>query len=124
MKPKTDLVYLKHILEAVEKIEDYTKNLTYSEFARKPLVQDGVVRQFMIIGEAVKNISSQTRKKHENIAWSDIAKMRDKLIHHYFGVDLEVVWKAVKKDVLELKKQLLPLTKTPNTAEPEASRRF
>lgn len=109
MKPKSDRVYLKHISEAIQKIESYTKDLTYGEFSKEPLVQDGVIRQFQIIGEAVKNISSQTRKKHQDIPWSDIAKMRDKLIHHYFGVDLKVVWKAVQKDVLELKKQLLPL---------------
>ncbi len=62
-------------------------------------MQDGVIRQLEIIGEATKQISSGTRKKHQNIPWKDMAGMRDKLIHDYFGVDVEQVWLTAKSDI-------------------------
>lgn len=68
-------------------------------FMQHTLVQDGVIRQLEIIGEAVKQLSSDLRSLHAHIPWKDIAGMRDKLIHHYFGVDLEAVWTTATEDV-------------------------
>ncbi|MEW6026342.1 MAG: DUF86 domain-containing protein [Planctomycetota bacterium] len=70
------------------------------------LVQSAVIRQLEIIGEAVKNLSSDLKKAHNNIRWKDIAGLRDKLIHGYFGVDISLVWTICTKDIPELKKKL------------------
>jgi uncharacterized protein with HEPN domain len=89
-------------LDAVNQIEEYT-NITYEEFLETRLIQDGVVRQLEIIGEATKNLSSDTTEQYPQIPWKEIAGMRDKLIHAYFGVDLDEVWNTAKKDIPYLK---------------------
>ena len=70
------------------------------------LIVFAVVRQIEIVGEAVKNLPSGFRDKHPEVPWRDIVGTRDKIIHHYFGVDLNVVWAIVKKDLVELKKNV------------------
>jgi uncharacterized protein with HEPN domain len=75
------------------------------------LVQDGVIRQIEIIGEATKRLSKETKENHSDIPWKDIAGMRDKLIHDYFGVDIDAVWDTVKKDIPTLKKRIGALVK-------------
>ncbi len=99
-------VYIKHILGAIEKIEKYTKNVTKAQFLEKSLIQDAVIRQIEIIGEASKLVSNKIKSKNTKIPWKDIAGMRDKLIHAYFGVDLEAVWETLKKDIPALKKEI------------------
>jgi len=63
------------------------------------LIQDGVIRQLEIIGEATKRLSKEFKDRYPEIPWKDIAGMRDKLIHGYFGVDLDAVWDTAKKDI-------------------------
>ncbi len=103
MKKKTDSVYLIHILDAITKIERYLEAVEKDIFFQDTLIQDGVIRQLEIIGEAVKNISNETKISFTQIPWQDIAGMRDKLIHHYFGVDIDQVWETAKKDIPFLK---------------------
>ncbi len=103
---KDDDVFLKHVLDSINQIEEYVDGMGYEDFVSNRLVQDGVVRQLEIIGEATKNLSPELREKYPKTPWEDIAGMRDKLIHHYFGVDLEVVWDTVEKDLPALKKQV------------------
>jgi uncharacterized protein with HEPN domain len=103
---KADYVYLKHIADSISKIEEYTLGLTVKEFERNSLVQDAVIRQIEIIGEASKQVSPEFRKKHSQVPWKDIAGMRDKLIHDYLGVDIQAVWATVCKDLPELKGQV------------------
>jgi uncharacterized protein with HEPN domain len=98
-----DKVYLKHILEAIFRIEEYIKDVEYNRFMDNHLIQDGVIRQIEIIGEAAKRLSEELRNKHLDIPWKDIAGMRDKLIHNYLGVDIDAVWETVEKDIPELK---------------------
>lgn len=99
------MVYLKHIRDAISRIEEYTKAVGYDDFIKNNLIQDGVIRQLEIIGEATKRLSAGL-KKNPHIAWKDIAGMRDKLIHDYLGVDLDAVWDTVKKDIPVLKKEI------------------
>jgi len=103
---KDPLVYIEHILESISRIESFMKDITKEDFIKNPEKQSAVVRQIEIIGEAVKNIPKSFRDKYPNIPWKDIAGMRDKLMHHYFGVDLNTVWKAVVEDIPSLKKQV------------------
>ncbi len=103
---KNDAVYIKHILGAIDKIGEYSKGLTKKQFLGKSLVQDAIIRQIEIIGEASKLVSDKTRSKNAKIPWRDIVGMRDKLIHAYFGVDLDAVWETLKKDIPFLKKEI------------------
>jgi len=99
-----DKVFIGHILESIDLIQSYTERLIKEEFFSLPQVQDAVIRRLEIIGEAVKNLSSEVKQKRPDVPWRQIAGMRDVLIHEYFGVDLE-------KDLPLLKQELLCLLK-------------
>ena len=105
--PHDDRVYLEHIRDAIARIEQYTEDIGEPEFKQQVLVQDGVIRQLEIVGEAVKRLSTSFRSSHTAIPWQDIARMRDKLIHDYFGVDIEKVWLTVIQDIPPLKAEVL-----------------
>ncbi len=110
MKAKRDpKIFLGHIMESIDRIENDTIGLSEVGFSGAPTVQDAVVRRLEIIGEAVRNIPESFRSEHPEIPWKKIAGMRDVLIHEYFGVDMELVWKIVKKDIPKLKKQISKL---------------
>jgi len=104
---KNDSIYLIHILDSIERIEEYTKGMEKKDFSSSNLVQDGTIRQIEIIGEATKNLSKDLREEYSQIPWRDIAGMRDRLIHHYFGINLEDVWHTVKVDIPALKDEIL-----------------
>lgn len=99
---KDDSIYVEHILGSLSKIESYTANHTENSFLKSDITQDAVIRQLEIIGEATKQISADFKQKNSTIPWSDMAGMRDKLIHDYIDVDLWIVWSTVEKDVPEL----------------------
>ena len=100
---RSDLDYIKDILDSIENIEEFVKGMDYDDFLRDAKTQYAVVRALEIIGEAVKNISDDLKSKFPQIPWKAIAGMRDKLIHAYFGVDWEVVWLTIKKDIPKIK---------------------
>jgi len=103
MIKKDDKAYLQHIYDAVLRIQTYVKDITYEDFCEKVIIQDAVIRQLEIIGEATKRISSDTRRRAADIPWKDIAGMRDKLIHNYLGVDIELVWETIGGEMPRLK---------------------
>jgi len=104
-------VYFLHILEAITAIERYIKGLDEDKFKKNKLVQDAVIRNLEIIGEAAKNIPPNIRSKHPDIEWKRIAGMRDVLIHDYLGVDLERVWKVLENRIPDLKSKINKLIK-------------
>ncbi len=94
--------FLYDILEACKRILEYTKGLKYDDFLNNTEKQDAVVRNIEIIGEAVKKLSDDFKNTHKLIEWQNIARMRDRLIHFYFGVNLEIVWKVVEIEIPKL----------------------
>lgn len=111
MRGKSDTVYLLHILDATRQVEEYLGNLDYEAFSKSRLVQDAVIRQFEIIGEATKNLSEATRDRAPQVPWKNMAGMRDKLIHQYFGVDIAAVWETAKQDLPFVRQQVASLLK-------------
>ncbi len=105
MKHNQDF-YLRHILDAISRIEEYLSGVSVDAFRGNSLVQDGVIRQLEIIGEAVKHVSAELREQYPGIPWQDIAGTRDKLIHDYFGVDIDKVWLMVQDDIPPLKAEI------------------
>jgi len=103
MKPE-DPAYLRHILDAINHIEDFSKKIrSASDLRDHPLERAGIERMLTIIGEAAKNLSPQLRKGYPNIPWKATAGMRDKIMHHYFGVDYEAVFQTIRADLPVLK---------------------
>ena len=86
---KDNLIFLEHILENIRDIDLFTKGVSKEDFIRNKEKQNAVVRSLEIIGEAVKNISDNLKEKYLSVSWREIAGTRDRIIHHYFGVDFE-----------------------------------
>ncbi|NCN38801.1 MAG: hypothetical protein COY38_00690 [Candidatus Aenigmarchaeota archaeon CG_4_10_14_0_8_um_filter_37_24] len=108
---KDSEIFIRHILENIEKIEKHTKEVEKKKFFEKEEIQDLVIRKLEIIGEASKNLPKEFRNHHKEVEWNKIGGLRDKLIHHYFGVDLDLIFDIVKKDLPELKKKVKDILK-------------
>src|SRR3989344_1365695 len=106
-----DSSYIYHILDAIKDIEESIDKLTKSQFLKDKDRKDANVRRLEIIGEAVKNISNKTKNEYKNIEWSKIAGTRDKMVHHYFGVDFEIVWNIITIDIPILKEVIIQIKK-------------
>ena len=94
--------YLRHIAEAIEKVEKYTKG-GRRKFVEDTMIQDSVIRNLEIIGEAAKNLPAELRKSYPKVPWRSNMGMRNVLVHEYFGVDLDIVWKVVTQRLPILK---------------------
>lgn len=103
---KDPKVFIGHIIESIELIEQYAKKLTIDKFKQEIAMQDAIIRRLEIIGEAVKNIPLTFKAKHPEIPWKQMAGMRDILIHEYFDVDLALTWSVVTLKLPLLKSQL------------------
>ena len=105
-----DALYLRHILDAIQKIEHYVE-VGHDEFLAESLRHDAVIRQIEIIGEAAKRLSPQVIGRSPDVPWRQVAGMRDVLIHHYMGVDLERVWNVIQLDLPLMRRAVEQLLK-------------
>ncbi|MFA5026816.1 MAG: DUF86 domain-containing protein [Candidatus Methylomirabilota bacterium] len=99
---KDAVVFLRHIQDAIVRIEAYTVG-GQGKFLAESMVQDAVIRNLEVIGEAVRNLPPDLRRQHPKIPWRSITALRNVLIHEYFGVDLEIVWRVVERRLPALK---------------------
>ena len=106
MSKRQDSDLMCDIKEAIRRINSYLGDLNYEKFLKDAKTQDAVVRNLEIIGEATKNLSGGLKKKHRNIPWKELAGVRDRLIHQYFGVNFEIIWTIAKKELPELARQI------------------
>jgi len=106
--------YLIDIADATERIEKFVEGFNLEKFKKDEKTIYAAVMAIGIIGEASKNIPVRIKNKYKEIPWKKMSGMRDKLVHEYFGVNTEVVWKTIKEDMPELKKKILELIKELN----------
>ena len=105
-KKRNNLLLLNDILEAIEAIEEYLQGLHEEAFYRDRKTKDAVVRNFEIIGEAAKQVSPEVKMQCPEIEWREIADLRNKIIHEYFGVDYVLLWEIVQLDLPSLKQKI------------------
>lgn len=103
---KEPLVFIRHILDCIESIEKFSDGLSKEEFKKNDLKQSAILRKVEIIGEAVKHLPDSFRDEYSSAEWKKITGTRDRLIHQYFGVDLDLMWDVVKNKLPKLKKQI------------------
>ncbi len=101
-----DKLFIQHILEATEQICDYVSGVSFDEFSQDRQLQDAVIYRIQVIGEAVKNLSADFIVTRPHVPWKDIAGMRDRLVHHYFDVDLSIVYEVATTEVPQVEEWL------------------
>jgi uncharacterized protein with HEPN domain len=106
MAKRDEIVFFEVIIDCINKIIEYTENTTEIQFRENTEKQDAVIRRIEIIGEAVKSISRDTRNKFPHIPWREIAGMRDIVVHEYFGVSIDMIWRVAINEIPELKKDI------------------
>lgn len=107
-----DKELLADILEAIRRIENYIEGINYDQFLDDLKTQDSVVRNLEIIGEAVKKISDEIKNRNILVEWKNIANLRNRLIHDYFGINLDVVWGILEEDLGHFKTQIKTILET------------
>ena len=103
--------YIEDIIDSMDKMKEFTENMSYQDFIKDEKTIFAVVRAIEIIGEGVKNIPEFLRKKYPEIPWKDMAGMRDRSIHGYFGVKLDIVWDTAKVEIPDLKPKFRKILK-------------
>jgi len=106
MSERAEIEFLNDIREAADRIARYVGDMSYEGFLADTKTQDAVIRNIEIIGEATRGISEQLRAANPHIPWKSMAGMRDRLIHHYFGVNLDIVWEVVSTELPPLTSEL------------------
>lgn len=106
MSNRADIDFVNDIREAIQRISSYLGGMSYDDFRKDIKTQDAVIRNIEIVGEAAKGVSEELRVKAPHIPWKSMAGMRDRLIHHYFGVNLDIVWQVVSAELPDLNSEL------------------
>jgi uncharacterized protein with HEPN domain len=98
-RKRRDKEYLADVVEAVQRIVSYTAELSYEEFLADRKTQDAVLRNLQVMGEAVKKLSALVKQAHPHLPWKQVAGMRDKVVHDYFGINYDIVWALAKQEL-------------------------
>ena len=98
--------YLEHIVQAIERIDSYVEDMAEQAFTLDHRTQDAVIRNFEIIGEASNRIPDEIRDKFQLVNWHRIRGFRNRIVHDYMGIDYEIVWEIIEKDLEELKNKI------------------
>jgi uncharacterized protein with HEPN domain len=106
MSKRGDKEFILDMLIACKNILEYTKDMDFDRFSRSQMVIDAVMRNIEILGEATKNVSDKLKSKYPEIEWRKISGTRDRIIHFYFGIKLEIVWDIISTHIPNLKRQL------------------
>jgi len=106
MSERTDRDFLSDVREAIRRIAAYTAGMTYEVFLTDTRTQDAIIRNLEIIGEATKKLSEGLRAKYPDVPWKSMAAARDRLTHHYFGVNLDIVWQIVTAELPKVASRL------------------
>ncbi len=106
MQNRSPEMYLEDIKNAISKIEKYTKGMSFDDFEKDEKTADAVIRSLEVIGEAVNNLPDSFKKENSDIPWRYIVSMRNKMIHEYFGVDIDIVWKTIQEDIKDFKNKI------------------
>lgn len=106
MTNRDDTVYLRHILDAIHQIRTYLEHVSEEKFLQTPLLQDAVVRQLEIIGEASRNLSDNLHQSHPKIPWQQVIALRNRLTHAYFSINYQTVWEIIQVDLPYLEQQI------------------
>ena len=109
MSEKDPFIFIEHMLESVADIESFMKGISKQSLSNNKEKLNAVVRSIEIIGEAAKSVPTSFKKKYPEILWKEIIGTRDVLIHHYFGIDVNILWNIATKDLPILKKQLIKI---------------
>lgn len=109
MSKRGAILYLEDIRNSINKIEKYTNGVNLDDFSRDDKSIDAVVRNLSIIGEAVMNLPKEIKDNNSEMAWKEIIGMRNKVVHEYFGIDEEILWKTIQEDLPVFKKQIAKL---------------
>lgn len=110
MSKRGPLLYLRDILDSITKVEEYVLGMTYAQFSEDEKTIDATVRNLEIIGEAARNIPEDFRDKYPEIPWEKMISMRNKVLHEYFGVDVEILWQTIQEDLPALKDEIKGLS--------------
>lgn len=106
MSKRSPKLYLDDIVNSIKNIEDYIKGMSFSEFTHDRKTIDAVVRNIEIIGQAARNIPQEVTAEYPALPWKEMVSMRNKVLHEYFGIDMEILWKTIKEDLPNLKEKI------------------
>ena len=105
------IIYIKHILENIQDINSFMEGVSKSELEKNKEKLNAIIRSIEVIGEAARNLPKTFRDKNSEISWKKIIGTRDILIHRYFGIDTDILWEIIKKDIPKLKNKILKIKK-------------
>ena len=111
MSERGTIELLEDISNSISRILEYTKGINYNKFTKSAIVQDAVIRNFQVLGEAAKKLPANFKSQHPQVPWSKVARFRDKLVHHYSGVNYDIVWEIIEESLPDLGLQIKKILK-------------
>jgi uncharacterized protein with HEPN domain len=111
MKINNTKIFLLHVLDSIEKLEEITTTTSKEDFLNSWIIQDAILKNFIVIGEAVSNIDEEIKQKYPDINWRGAKSMRNFIVHEYFSIDLNFVWETILETIPNFKNDILQIVK-------------